>query len=75
MRKSQMIGLILWRGGLLFVAAALLYEGARWALFFLDIPDQIKVGLGLAIAGAILVVLSFIAERIVDARAEGELRE
>lgn len=75
MRKSQVIGLILWRGGLLFVASVLLYEGAWWLLFFVDVPAQLKVGIGLAIAGSVLVLASLIAERIADARREGDLRE
>lgn len=75
MRKSQVIGLILWRGGSLFVASLLLYEGAWRLLQFIDIPMQLKVGIVLTIVGSLLVLLSLLAERITDARKEGDLRE
>jgi hypothetical protein len=75
MRWLQIFGLILWRGGLLFVGAAVLFEAARMLLRFIDIPDQLQIGLGLAFAGFALVILSLIIERIRDLRTEGELRE
>ena len=75
MRKSQVLGMMLWRGGLMLAAGYSLYEAARWVLRFFDIPDQLQVGLGLAIAGAVLVLASLLVERVIDARAEGNLIE
>ena len=75
MRRSQALGLVLWRGGICLAVGYALYEGARWLLFFWDVPPQLQVGGGLAIAGALLVLGSLLAERIQDARAEGALVE
>ena len=73
MRKSQALGVMLWRGGLMLAAGYALYEGAWWLLRFLDIPDQLQVGTGLVIAGSVLVLASLLVERVVDARVEGDL--
>lgn len=71
----QLVGLILWRGGLLFAAAAALFEVSRRVLRYGDIPTQLEVGFGLALAGFVLIILSLIIERIRDAKAEGDLLE
>ena len=71
---TQMVGLMLWRGGLLLVASYALWRGARLALTYADLPTQLEVGLGLAVAGAALVLGSLVAERVQDARRE-ELSE
>ena len=52
-----------------------LYEGARWVLRFFDIPEQLQVGFGLAIAGSVLVLASLLVERVADLKAEGNLSE
>jgi len=75
MRRTLVIGLILWRGGLLLAGATLLFEAVRWVLRFIDLPAQIEIGLGCLLAGMALVLLSVILERIQDYRAEGRLRE
>ena len=75
MRPIQLIGLLLWRGGLLLVAVTVLFEAIRWSLRFIDLPLQLEVGFGLGAAGALLVIASFIWERIQDRRAEGDLLE
>jgi hypothetical protein len=67
--------LLLWRGGLLVVAAAILFEAARLFLRFIKLPVQIEIGLGLGIAGAALVFVSLVLERLQDLRSEGNLRE
>ena len=74
MRRSHLLGLFLWRGGLLCAVGYAVYEGAWWALFFWDVPDQLKAGGALLLAGAALVLGSLLAERIADARLEGDLR-
>jgi len=70
MNGLQLIGLSLWRGGLLVAAGWLLYESARLVLRWIDVPAEVEAGLGLALAGFALVMVSLIAERIVDLRAE-----
>jgi hypothetical protein len=72
MRTIQLIGFILWRGGLLIIGAAALIEALRWILRFWTMPLQIEIGLGLLLSGAILVILSLVMERIHDSRAEKE---
>jgi len=75
MRRIQLIGLLLWRGGLLVAAATALFETSRLLLRFVDLPVQLEIGFGLGAAGAVLVIASFVLERIQDHRAEGDLRE
>ncbi|MHC4079126.1 MAG: hypothetical protein ACYST0_11880 [Planctomycetota bacterium] len=72
-RPAQLIGLLLWRGGWILVVVWLLVEAARWILRFVELPIQLEVGVGLILAGGVLVVLSLILERIQDARREGDL--
>ena len=73
MRATQTLGLMLWRGGLLLAGGAALWEGLSLALRFVDLPVQVEVGLGLLVAGALFVASSLIAERVTDARTEGDL--
>ena len=75
MRRVQVIGLLLWRGGLLFAGSWVAYLVARQALRMIEVPPQVEVGAGLMGAGALLVLVSLILERIEDARREGDLRE
>ncbi len=70
MRRSQVIGLLLWRGGLVFCYAAILFEGSKFLLRWVDVPGQIEVGGGLVGVGMGLLMLSLILERIADARIE-----
>lgn len=75
MRKTHVIGLILWRGGLLLVGGYVLYCAVQYALricrlFGLHIPVALEIGLGLIIAGLLFILFSIIIERIQDARRE-----
>lgn len=72
-RPWQMAGIVLWRGGLAFVAAYALYQGAWQALRRMDWPPQVTTGASLALAGLGLVMVSLVLERLRDARAEGDL--
>ena len=71
MRHLQLIGLLLWRGGILLAIAAGLFEVGRVVLRFVDLPAQLEIGFGLAIAGFVLVMTSLIVERVQDSRSEG----
>ncbi len=73
MRRGQWIGLVLWRGGLLLAVAWGLYETVRAILRFIDVPSEVEIGLGLILAGLVLLMVSLVAERIRDRRAEGDL--
>ncbi len=75
MNKTQVVGALLWRGGLLLAAAAALFESARWILRVVDIPPQLEIGFGLLLSGFVLVMVSLIVERIKDSRLESDLRE
>lgn len=75
MQSLHWLGVVLWRGGLLFAAAAALFEAARSILRFVDIPPQLEAGFGCIIAGMILVIVSLILERLRDQRIEGDLRQ
>lgn len=70
-----MLGLLLWRGGLAFSAAAGLYYGAWQYIKMLPWPTAVKAGVTIAAAGAGLLLLSMILERRRDARLEGVLKD
>ena len=75
MRSIHLIGLLLWRGGLLLVGAVAFFYAARTIYRFFNVSLQVEIGLGLVTAGAAFIMISLIMERVVDARAEGNLRE
>lgn len=75
MRPIHLLGLLLWRGGLLLAGGWVLYEAARLLLRFIRLPAQLEIGLGLLVAGLAMVLLSLILERIQDIRAERELQK
>lgn len=72
-RRWQLIGLVLWRGGLVFVAAYGFYYGAWQFIQQLDWPRTITIGTSIALAGFALLMLSLILERRDAARSEGNL--
>jgi len=73
MTKIQLLGLFLWRGGLAFAAVAGLYYSTWWVLtqYFVLVPNTIKVGLAIGLAGLILFTASFVLERFEDGAVEG----
>ncbi len=75
MRPIHLVGLILWRGGLLLAGGWVLYEAARLILRFICLPAQLEIGFGLLVAGLAMVLLSLILERVQDLRTERELRK
>ncbi|HMA98218.1 MAG TPA: hypothetical protein VKO38_02050 [Wenzhouxiangella sp.] len=76
-RKSldrwRMIGVVMWRGGLVFAAAYTFYWGSWQLIRQLEWPLQITLGLALALAGLGLVMVSLVFERMRAARTEGNL--
>ena len=75
MRPIHVIGLLLWRGGLLLVGAVVLFEAVRWGLRFTELPLELELGLALLLAGMALVIVSVVLERVQDRREEGDLSE
>ncbi|MEM9382470.1 MAG: hypothetical protein AAGB93_21130 [Planctomycetota bacterium] len=75
MSRIQLVGLLLWRAGLLLAGSYTAFRLARLAWEHLDLPAQLDWGLGLVATGALMVAASFVAERLVDRRAEGALGE
>jgi len=75
MRPVHLVGLFLWRGGLLLAGAAVLFEAVRFLLRFFDLPFALCLGLGLALAGLGLVLISLIWENIADSRRQGKEEE
>ena len=73
-RNVQLAGLFLWRLGLIIAGTTAVFRTARFALRFIELPTQLEIGAGLLISGLVLFVASFVMERLVDARSEGDLK-
>lgn len=73
MKRSQLVGVMLWRGGLLLVAATGAVELVRALVQYYELPAQLEIGTALAGGGVLLVFLSVVLERRQDARTEGDL--
>jgi len=73
--RTQLLGMLLWRGGLLFVACYSGYRGFRELVRWVELPLQLEVGVAVGLTGLALVVASLVMERIGDARAEGDLSQ
>ena len=73
MNRGQVVGLLLWRGGLLLAAVAAVYQSVRFLLKFTD--PELELGVALLIVGLLFVLMSLVAERVQDAHEEGNLLE
>ena len=73
MRRSQAIGVLLWRGGLLVVAITAAVEFVRALVRHYDLPLQVELGTSLVGGGVLLILGSMVMERIADAKREGDL--
>ena len=66
MKKTQTLGLIFWRTGIIFLGGYLAFLALR---FILQITDPIlEVAVTLVLAGALFVLVSVVREQIEDAR-------
>ncbi len=63
----------MWRAGLLLAGGTAIYNTIQLVLRFIDLPLQLEIGIGLVITGVVFVAFSFVMERFVDYRAEGDL--
>ncbi|MDH3733881.1 MAG: hypothetical protein OEU54_10125 [Gemmatimonadota bacterium] len=73
MKKAHVLGLTLWRGGLIAAVGYAAFEALRRVLSITD--TQLELAITVVLTGVVLVFLSLVGERIADARAEGGLRE
>ena len=72
-RSIQIIGLLLWRTGLLLAGGTGVYRVTNFLLQFIELPTQLEIGLGLIFSGSVFFLASLVVERIADARMEGDL--
>ena len=73
MEKTQTLGLILWRAGILLVVGYFAFLALR---FILQITDPVlEVGVTLVLAGTLFVLVSVVREQIGDARRERSYEE
>ena len=73
MKTTQTLGLILWRAGILIVAAYFLFLALRLILHIAD--PILEFGVSLVLAGALFVLVSVVREQIGDARRERSYEE
>jgi hypothetical protein len=75
---GTVVGLLLWRGGVYFVAGYLVFVGSRWIIALLlqvGIPAPVLASVSLIAGGILLVLVSLIVERVQDARKESGLKD
>ena len=75
---SATVGFFLWRAGLAFCACYLAYRGFSkviTALLEVGVPAQVVWGVAFFAFGSLLLIVSLVVERIIDARAEGSLKD
>ena len=73
MKAIQLLGLILWRGGVLLAVGYLAYLALRAVLTFTD--TQLELAVAVLLTGVVFIFLSVLGERIADARAERRERQ
>ena len=73
MKPIQTLGLILWRAGILLLAAYFLFLALRSILHITD--PVLEVAVTLVLAGALFVLVSVVREQIEDARRERSYEE
>ena len=74
MKVQHLVGLLLWRGGLLMAGGWGFYRGARLVLRYFEFPTQIEVGLSLVICGLAFVMVSLILDARTNRLAPGDER-
>jgi hypothetical protein len=72
-QRWQLAGIVLWRGGIAFVAAYGFYYGAWQLLRQLNWPPQLISGAAIALGGFGLLMVSLILDRRRAADREGYL--
>jgi membrane protein implicated in regulation of membrane protease activity len=70
MKTTHLLGLALWRGGVLLVVGYVGFFALRSVLAITD--PQLEFALAVALTGVLFVFASVVVERIQDARAEDD---
>jgi membrane protein implicated in regulation of membrane protease activity len=68
MRLAHLVGLALWRGGVLLVGGYIAYQVLRTVLAFTD--AQLEVAVAVFLTGLLMVFLSLVVERVQDVQEE-----
>jgi len=68
MKKTHLLGLALWRGGVILAGGYLAYQGLRMLLSFTD--AQLELAVAILVTGILFVFASVVGERIQDLRSE-----
>jgi len=68
MKKTHLMGLALWRTGVILVGGYLAYQGLRTILSITD--GQLELAVAILVTGILFVFLSVVGERILDLRTE-----
>lgn len=67
MKPEQVVGLVLWRGGILLAVGYVAYWGLRSILSITD--AQLEFSVAILLTGVVLLFASVVAEQIADARS------
>ena len=70
-KKTQVLGLLLWRGGSLFVGASAVYYATHQILLFVDIPATLRIGGSLVLSGVVMILVSMVMENYQESRDGG----
>jgi hypothetical protein len=73
MQKTQVVGLVLWRGGLVAVVGWAAWASLKAVLSITD--TQLETAVAVLLTGVVFIFLSILGERIEDVRQERGLRE
>lgn len=68
MKWTHLLGLALWRGGVLLVGGYLAYQVLRVVLTITD--AQLEIAVAVFLTGLVMVFLSLVVERIEDVQEE-----
>jgi hypothetical protein len=68
MKWIHLVGLVLWRGGVLLVGGYLAYQVLRLVLTITD--PQLETAVAIFLTGLVMVALSVLIEQILDSRKE-----
>ena len=71
--RWRTVGVVMWRGGLVFAASYSFYWGSWRLIQMFDWPAQITMGLAIALVEVGLVMFSLVLERMRSAKTEGNL--
>lgn len=68
MKKTHLIGLLLWRGGLLLAGGTIAYWALRGILGITD--PELELGVAILLTGVLFVFISVLLEQVRDSRLD-----